>query len=133
MPRRSKFSSQKQEAICRALLAGATNAAAAEAAGVDYSTFKRWMARNFTFRAAIVRARAMRDCLLACPLSRGYRDAGTARRLASGGVVVETPPPRRMGRSTRHTQIRRRDAYAPILPDGRAGRRRPGAPSGPAV
>jgi phage/plasmid-associated DNA primase len=43
MSRPTKLSKDIQDAICEALESGATYAAAAEAAGIAYSTFNEWM------------------------------------------------------------------------------------------
>jgi hypothetical protein len=62
MARPTKLTPEVQETICKAIRIGATYQAAAEAAGVGYSTFNAWMKyeqpKYQKFREAVERANA---------------------------------------------------------------------------
>jgi hypothetical protein len=58
MARPTKYDDITEKFILDALKAGCIEQDAAEAAGVDYATFRRWKSKNAQFRAAVAKAKA---------------------------------------------------------------------------
>lgn len=78
MGRPSKRTPATEKAILDALRAGSTRTAAAEAATVPRETLSRWMARNVTFRHAVLQAEAQAEIMMTVRL----------RQLADNGSVT---------------------------------------------
>src|SRR4051794_21483658 len=63
MSRPTKLTDEAQDRIVAALRVGNTIEAAAAAAGIDARTFRRWMARGASSRAADAEYRAFREAV----------------------------------------------------------------------
>jgi hypothetical protein len=72
----TKYSRAKQEAICRLLKSGCTRMAAAEASGIAYETFRRWMADNVDFYGAVTRAEYEAEAMFTAVIAKHAVGAG---------------------------------------------------------
>ena len=70
MARPTKYSETLAKGICDALQVGATRKASAEAVGIDYNTFLRWVARFDSFATDVTRAEAKAELRFTTALAK---------------------------------------------------------------
>jgi hypothetical protein len=78
MGRPSKLTPQLEAKIMKALRVGGTRRAAYQYAGIDQSTFERWMNRNAAFAAQVLLAEAEAETGILQDFRRAMRNGDTA-------------------------------------------------------